>query len=124
MNGAIGGMSGGTDAIVPQAARRRTRLTGFLSRRPNATVVALCALAAAALDGLQLSRPGYLVGSTADIAVYLGAAVRLVHGVVPYRDFVLVQPPGITLLLSPAGLLSDLAGTRAALTTVRLGAWT
>jgi hypothetical protein len=84
-------------------------------------IVAVCTLAAAGLDGLQLSRPGYLLGSTADISVYLGAAVRLVHGALPYRDFVLVQPPGIALLLSPAALLSDVIGTRSALAMVRLG---
>ena len=127
MNGAIGGMEEGTDASAaaapppPQAARRRIWLTGLLRRHPNATMVALCALVAATLDALQLSRPGYLLGGTPDISVYLGAAIRLVHGVLPYRDFVLVQPPGSTLLLSPAALLSELVGTRWALAMVRLG---
>jgi hypothetical protein len=127
MNGAIGGMEAGTDASAaaapppPQAARRRIWLTGLLRRHPNATIVALCALVAAALDALQLGRPGYLLGGTPDISVYLGAAIRLVHGALPYRDFVLVQPPGSTLLLSPAALLSELVGTRWALAMVRLG---
>jgi hypothetical protein len=127
MNGAIGGMEEGTNASAaaapppPQAARRRIWLTGLLRRHPNATIVALCALVAVALDALQLSRPGYLLGGTPDISVYLGAAVRLVHGVLPYRDFVLVQPPGSTLLLSPAALLSELVGTRWALAMIRLG---
>jgi len=89
-------------------------------RRLTPAIVGVCALVAAGLDGLQLSRPGYLLGSTADISVYLGSAVRLVHGAAPYRDFVLVQPPGITLLLSPAALLSALTGTRWALAAVRL----
>jgi len=34
-----------------------------------------------------------------------------VHGSMPYRQFVLVQPPGITLLMSPAALLSYWTGT-------------
>jgi hypothetical protein len=128
MNGAIKGMQEGTDAPAapvppsPRAARRPAAFSGFLGDRPTATAILLCAIAAAALDGLQLSRPGYLLGRTADIAVYLGSAVRLIHGAAPYRDFVLVQPPGSTLLLSPAALLSDLVGTRGALTAVRLGA--
>src|SRR5262249_26126821 len=46
-----------------------------------------------------------------DDGPYFGSAVRLVHGSLPYRQFVLVQPPGITLLMSPAALLSYLTGT-------------
>jgi len=128
MNAAVNGVEEGTYAIAApvsppsQPARRPAAFRALLGDRPTATVILLCAVVAAALDGLQLSRPGYLVGRTADIAVYLGSAVRLVHGAVPYRDFVLVQPPGSTLLLSPAALLSDLVGTRGALTAVRLGA--
>ena len=33
------------------------------------------------------------------------------HGSLPYRDFILVQPPGITLLMSPVGLLTYWTGT-------------
>jgi alpha-1,2-mannosyltransferase len=60
----------------------------------------------------QATRPGFLMGVTEyDDGPYFGSAVRLVHGAMPYRDFVLVQPPGITLLMSPAGLLTYLTGT-------------
>jgi alpha-1,2-mannosyltransferase len=60
----------------------------------------------------QYTRPGFLMGVTEyDDGPYFGSAVRLVHGSVPYRDFVLVQPPGITLLMSPVGLLTYLTGT-------------
>jgi hypothetical protein len=60
----------------------------------------------------QYTRPGFLLGVTEyDDGPYFGSAVRLVHGSLPYRDFVLVQPPGITLLMTPAGLLSYLTGT-------------
>ncbi|MGD0448022.1 MAG: hypothetical protein ABSB36_05315 [Candidatus Dormibacteria bacterium] len=127
MSGAIGGTGGEGHAVAvplpapPQGGRQRIWSRGFLGRRQNATVVALCAVIAAALDALQLSRPGYLLGGTPDISVYLGTAIRLVHGALPYRDFVLVQPPGSTLLLSPAALLSELVGTRWALGALRLG---
>ena len=56
---------------------------------------------------------------TPDVAVYLGAAVRLVQGLLPYRDFVFVQPPGSILLLTPFGALARLAGTRDALAALR-----
>ncbi len=59
-----------------------------------------------------LSRPGYLLGVTQyDDGPYFGSALRLVHGALPYRDFIIVQPPGITLLMSPAALLAQVTGT-------------
>jgi alpha-1,2-mannosyltransferase len=101
--------------------RALTRPGRWLATPATAWVVGACVLVAVLGDAFQLSRPGYLLGSTADISVYLAAAVRLVHGALPYRDFVLVQPPGMALLLSPAAFLSDLVGTRDALAAVRLG---
>jgi hypothetical protein len=72
----------------------------------GAVVVAL------ALRVYQLSRPDYLLGVTEyDDGPYFGSAVRLIHGSLPYRDFVLVQPPGITLLMSPVALLTKLTST-------------
>ncbi len=65
-----------------------------------------------ALRLFLLSRPGYLLGVTQyDDGPYFGSALRLVHGALPYRDFVIVQPPGITLLMSPAALLAQVTGT-------------
>ena len=74
-----------------------------------------------ALSFYQLSRPNMLFGvSEYDDGAYFGSAVRLVHGALPYRDFVMVQPPGFTLLASPLALLSRAIGTRDALATARL----
>ena len=55
-----------------------------------------------------------------DDGAYFGSAIRLVHGALPYRDFVMVQPPGFTLLASPLALLSRAIGTRDALAIARL----
>ena len=55
-----------------------------------------------------------------DGSVYLGASVRLLHGVLPYRDFVFVQPPGIVLLMTPVSLLALGLGTDAGLWLARL----
>src|SRR5262245_62920239 len=78
----------------------------------GAVVVAL------ALRAYQLSRPGYLLGVTEyDDGPYFGSAVRLLQGSVPYHDFVIVQPPGITLLMTPAALLAKLTGTAVGLAT-------
>jgi alpha-1,2-mannosyltransferase len=55
-----------------------------------------------------LSQPGYLLGVTQyDDGPYFGSALRLVHGALPYRNFIIVQPPGITLLMTPAALLAQ-----------------
>ncbi len=74
-------------------------------------------IVAATLIGLllriyQLTRPGFLLSvNEYDDGPYFGSAVRLVHGALPYRDFLIVQPPGITLLMIPAALLSKVTGT-------------
>jgi alpha-1,2-mannosyltransferase len=54
-----------------------------------------------------------------DDGVWFGAAVRLADGALPYRDFVLDQPPGVPLLLSPVALLSHAFGTGGALVAAR-----
>jgi hypothetical protein len=87
------------------------------------TSVAIWSLAglAALLCLWELSRSGMLFGVTEyDDAAYFGSAVRLVHGVLPYRDFYLVQPPGLVLLLTPLAWLSEAIGTRDALAVGRL----
>jgi hypothetical protein len=78
-------------------------------------VVVVMALVAAGLQVFVLTRPNALLAGWSDISIYLGAAIRLVHGALPYRDFALVQPPGLVLLLSPFGLLSMAVGSRVAL---------
>ena len=71
---------------------------------------------ALALRLLLLSRPGYLLGVTEyDDGPYFGSAVMLVHGLLPYKTFILVQPPGITLLMVPSALLSKVTGTATAM---------
>lgn len=73
----------------------------------------------------QLSLPLVLFGihgysgSGYDDGVYFGAATRLAHGVIPYRDFDFLQPPGITLVMSPIAVLGRLIGTRDAMVVAR-----
>jgi hypothetical protein len=89
-------------------------------RDGTATVIAVAALLAAAITFYQLTRPGFLFGTTPDISAWFGASVRLVHGALPYRDFDLTQPPGFALLASPFAFLSEVIGTRDALAALRL----
>lgn len=55
-----------------------------------------------------------------DTGVYLAASIHLVSGVLPYRDFVFVQPPGILYLLAPIVLVSRVLGTHDAVTLGRI----
>ncbi len=100
---AAGGSQDGTEA--PQRGHRAAWLTPVNAAIAGTTLVALV------LRGYLLVRPGVLTVTQYDDGPYFGSAVRLVHGVLPYRDFAFVQPPGITLLMSPVGLASYLTGT-------------
>ncbi|HEV7206171.1 MAG TPA: glycosyltransferase family 87 protein [Jatrophihabitans sp.] len=50
-----------------------------------------------------------------DGGVYLGSSLELVDGRVPYRDFVLVHPPVITLLFTPLALAAKAIGAAQAM---------
>ncbi len=68
-----------------------------------------------------LTRPGMLLGSPEyDDGVYLGSAIRLVDGAVPYRDFAFMSPPGIALLMTPFGLLAKATSTATAMAAARI----
>jgi len=83
--------------------------------------IAACAALALVLRAYQLSRPGYLLGVTEyDDGVLLGNALRLVSGVIPYRDFAMVQPPGSALLMAPVALLATVTGTARGLAVARI----
>jgi len=95
---------------IREAAGRRRELGAWLT--PVNVVIAAATLLALGLRFYWLFRPTHLLGVTEyDDGSYFGSAVRLVRGVVPYRDFVFVQPPGITLLMVPFALLAKVTGT-------------
>ncbi|HEX9031650.1 MAG TPA: hypothetical protein VF834_07365 [Streptosporangiaceae bacterium] len=76
---------------------------------------------ALALRAYQLAQPGHLLGvGDYDDGTDFGSAILFVHGALPYRDFVTLQPPGITLLMTPAALLSRLIGTAWAIAAGRI----
>ena len=84
-------------------------------------VIAVCTAAGAFLRFYQLARPGYLLGLTEyDDGVNFGDALRLVSGVIPYRDFVAVQPPGATVLMAPVALLAKGTGATWGLAIARI----
>lgn len=91
--------------------------------RPRAVTVAITAtaLVGLALRLYQLSRPGCLFGVIEnDDGTYFGSAVRLIHGWMPYRDFIMVHPTGITVLMTPVALATRGYGTAAGMAVARV----
>jgi alpha-1,2-mannosyltransferase len=89
--------------------------SNWLSRRRWPVLVSLgvAGLALAACVD-QLAQAHALLGADEyDDGVYLGAALRVVNGAAPYRDFTFLHPPGIIVLLSPLGGLARWTGSRA-----------
>lgn len=68
-----------------------------------------------------MARGGGLVGVGGyDDGVYYAAADSLVHGRLPYRDFLLLQPPGIAVLVAPFAWLGSLTTDSFGLVVARL----
>lgn len=89
-------------------------------KSPNSTIL-IIALLGLVLRLYQLALPGHLLGVTEyDDGVYFGAALRLAQGVIPYKDYVLVQPSGIAVILAPIALLAKLIGTADAMALARV----
>ncbi len=116
----------GGDRAAPSDTERRFAPLAYVARIPASTWVPVCSgLLALGICCYQLSLPYVLLGihgysgSGYDDGVYLGAAIRLVHGVLPYRDFDLVQPPGITLVMAPVAMVGRLIGARDAMGVAR-----
>ncbi len=117
-------------SAAPQVSGLRERLDGsvFGSARLRAywltspgKVIALATVLALAIRFFTLTRPGYLTGITEyDDGVYLGAALRMTEGAMPYKDFAFVQPPGILLLITPVALIAKLTTTVKALALARV----
>lgn len=55
-----------------------------------------------------------------DSGTYLASSINLVNGILPYRDFNFVQPPGIALILSPIAFLGKFIGSHNAFFVARV----
>ena len=88
---------------------------------PQGVVMLAATVLALAIRVYTLTRPGYLTGVTEyDDGVYLGGAIRLLQGALPYHDFAFVQPPGILLLMAPVALLAKVTTATHAMAAARL----
>jgi alpha-1,2-mannosyltransferase len=116
---------GGSLAARRSLAKRSSAHARGVRSIPTVWIPIGVGLLAVGICCYQLSLPSVLLGIHSytgigyDDGVYLGAATRLVHGVLPYRDFDFVQPPGITLVTGPVALAGRLIGTRDAMAVAR-----
>ena len=55
-----------------------------------------------------------------DDGVYYAASRLLLHGHLPYSDVTIVHPPGLSLLLLPAALVGELAGSATGMAAARV----
>jgi len=113
----------------PRVTASGTRFSAVADLRPRGwprppaltAVIFIATLLAVGLRLYDLSRPGFLLGiNEYDEGTDFGSAIRLVHGTLPYRDFVMVQPPGITLLMFPVALATKAMGTDIGLAAARV----
>lgn len=88
------------------------RLAAYAALAPALVSIAICVY--------QLGLPNVLYGvHEYDDGVYMAAALRLLNGSIPYRDFVIVHPPGIVLLMAPVALVGRLFGSDVSLALAR-----
>jgi len=88
---------------------------------PAGLVILAATGLALALRLFMLSRPLFLTGVTEyDDGVYLGGAIRLISGAMPYHGFAFVQPPGILLLMAPVAVIAKVSTATHAMAAARL----
>ncbi len=83
---------------------------GLRDGSAHTTLAITTAVLAGTVRLVPVLRGGGLTGlGNYDDGVYYATGTALLHGVLPYRDYLFLHPPGIVLLLAPFGLFG-LAG--------------
>ena len=92
------------------------------SMSPAGLAILTATVLALALRLFLVTRPGFLTSGTVeyDDGVYLGAALRLLHGALPYKDYAFVQPPGIVVVALPGALVGSLTSQATGLAVARV----
>jgi alpha-1,2-mannosyltransferase len=120
----VGSAGGGPDGTGSAQRADGAADRGSLLRVPSTAGLVILAATVLAL-GLRLflvTRPGFLTSGQVeyDDGVYLGAAMRLLHGAMPYQDYAFVQPPGIIVAGLPGALIGSLTSQAGGLAVARL----
>lgn len=92
----------------------RARADAATTAARTRALLVVVGLVAVAARGALLVRSGALGVGTYDDGVHYAVAASLVHGRLPYRDVLLLQPPGIAVLVAPFAALAGLIGDPAA----------
>jgi hypothetical protein len=89
---------------------------------PAGLVIAVATLAALALRCFIFTQSSFLTSGSIeyDDGVYLGAAIRLLQGVLPYKDYAFIQPPGILVVSLPAAVIAKLTSATTGLAAARI----
>jgi hypothetical protein len=119
------GLSGDQAGLTPRdesagdAAGPGRRLR---SMSPAGLAILTATVLALALRLFLVTRPGFLTSGTVeyDDGVYLGAALRLLHGAMPYKDYAFVQPPGIIVVALPGAFIGSLTSQATGLAAARV----
>jgi alpha-1,2-mannosyltransferase len=111
-------------SVMPGGRRPRTLWPDVLRAywlSPAGLVIAAATALSLGLRLFLLSRPLFLTGVTEyDDGVYLGGAMRLISGEMPYRGFAFVQPPGMLLLMAPVAVIAKVSTATHAMAAARL----
>lgn len=97
---------------------RRWRLV----KTPAGLAILIATLLALVLRLFLVTRPGFLTSGNVeyDDGIYLGTALRLLHGALPYRDYAFVQPPGIAIVALPGAVIGSLTSQATGLAAARV----
>jgi len=89
---------------------------------PVGLVVASATALALLLRVFIFTQSSFLTSGTMeyDDGVYLGAAIRLLQGALPYKDYAFVQPPGIVVIALPSAVIAKLSTAATALAVARI----
>ncbi|HEY1699956.1 MAG TPA: hypothetical protein VGG75_09635 [Trebonia sp.] len=89
---------------------------------PAFMIIAAATVIGLALRAFLLFTPGFLTSGTVeyDDGVYLGAAIQLLHGSLPYSGYAFVQPPGILIIALPFAVIAHFWSTAAGLAAARV----
>jgi alpha-1,2-mannosyltransferase len=107
------------EAVVPEAEGRLDRLRSIVAA-PRVLLAVVCVTAVVVRLRPLLIGAGLESYGRYDDGVYYSASDALTFGRLPYRDFVLLHPPGILLVLVPFAMLGRLTSDPVGMATARV----
>ncbi|HEY6791049.1 MAG TPA: hypothetical protein VI365_27445 [Trebonia sp.] len=109
----------GKEPVVADPRVKRLRAY-WLS--PTGLLIAIATILALGLRCAIFTQSSFLTSGSIeyDDGVYLGSAIRLLQGILPYKDYAFLQPPGILVVALPFAAIAKLASAKLAMAAARL----